>query len=297
MKRSRLKKKVLVIVGPTASGKSSLAVKLAQKFNGEIISADSRQVYKGLDIGTGKITKREMRGIPHHLLDVANPRKQFSASNFVSEANKAITMIYHSKHIPIVVGGTGFYIDALAGNISLPDVPPNKKLRERLDKKSAETLFKILKKKDLRRALAIDPHNKVRLIRALEIVEAVGKVPTLKSSSTYSFIYIGLKPDNLDQRIHKRLLKRLHGIIREAKKLIKLKAISYRRMHELGLEYRYAGMYLKKKISKEEMLEKLYTEIRRYAKRQMTWFKRNKKIKWLNPEKIEDIKKFVELKL
>ncbi|MEX2014157.1 MAG: tRNA (adenosine(37)-N6)-dimethylallyltransferase MiaA, partial [Parcubacteria group bacterium] len=245
------KVKVLAIVGPTAAGKSALAVALAKRFGGEIISADSRQVYKGLDKGTGKITKREMAGVPHHLLDVADPHKQFSVSDFKTEADKALEAIEARKALPIVVGGTGLYVDTLAGLINLPDVGPNPLLRKKLRAKSAEELFQMLKKKDRDRAMAIDPRNKVRVIRALEIVEAIGKVPKIKSSPAKNFIYIGLKPDDLDEKIYNRLLERLPGIIREAKKLIKLKAISYRRMHELGLEYRYIGLYLRGKLSKE----------------------------------------------
>ncbi|MEK7612980.1 MAG: tRNA (adenosine(37)-N6)-dimethylallyltransferase MiaA, partial [Patescibacteria group bacterium] len=168
-------KKVLVIVGPTASGKSGLAVRLAKKFKGEIISVDSRQVYKGLDIGTGKITKKEMKGVPHYLLDVANPKKQFSVSQYKKFADKIVRYIVLENRLPIIVGGTGFYIDTLAGKFSLPDVPPNKLLRRKLEKFDTEELFKMLKKKDPARAKTIDRHNKVRLIRALEIVNALGR--------------------------------------------------------------------------------------------------------------------------
>ena len=274
-----MRNKVLVIVGPTASGKSDLAVRLAKKFNGEIISADSRQVYKGLNIGTGKITRKEMQSIPHHLLDVADPKKQFSVNDFVTKATKAVTMIYHSDRLPIVVGGTGFYIDALSGRSGFPDVSPNKPLRKKLETKTAKELFRTLKKKDPRRAKNIDANNKVRLIRALEIVAKIGRVPLLTPSVNRNFVYIGLKPDNLDQKIYKRLQKRKAGIIREAKKL-HTEGLSYKRMFELGLEYRYASMYLEGKLTREEMIEKLFVAIRQYAKRQMTWFKRNKKIKW-----------------
>ncbi|HEY4528459.1 MAG TPA: tRNA (adenosine(37)-N6)-dimethylallyltransferase MiaA [Candidatus Paceibacterota bacterium] len=302
-------RKVLVIVGSTASGKSALGVRLAKKFKGEIISADSRQVYKGLDIGTGKITKKEMRGIPHYLLNVTNPKKQFSVSEFLEKANEALAMIYHSNHLPIITGGTGFYIDALAGKISLPEVPLNKELRKKLLKLSTEKLFQILKKKDSRRARTIDKHNKVRLIRALEIVEALGRVPIVNSGQhrvlARKFEYIGLKPKDLDRRIYGRLLSRLSGIIQEAKKLIKLKKLSYKRMEELGLEYRYVAMYLQEKLSKKEMVEKLYIAIRHYAKRQMTWFKRNKSIKWFTlsvvegfePSKYSEIEKYVRGKI
>ncbi|MFZ2484459.1 MAG: tRNA (adenosine(37)-N6)-dimethylallyltransferase MiaA [Minisyncoccia bacterium] len=291
-----MKKKVLVILGPTASGKSSLAVKLAKKFKGEIISADSRQVYRGLNVGTGKITKKEMRGVPHHMLDVADPRKQFSVSEYKKLATNSLQYIITKNKLPIVVGGTGFYIDTLTGAISLPEVPPNKKLREKLDKKSALELFKILEKKDPKRARAIGQHNKVRLIRALEIVETLGQVPPLFAHSrelAYRYIFIGLKPDDLDKRIHQRLIKRLEPMIAEAKKLIKNRAISYRRMDQLGLEYRYIGMYLEGKISREVMVDELYRAIRQYAKRQMTWFKRNKKIKWFEPREFGRIEKYL----
>jgi tRNA dimethylallyltransferase len=274
-----MKGKILVIVGPTASGKSDMAVRLAKKLKGEVISADSRQVYKGLDIGTGKITREEMKGVPHHLLDVADPKKQFSAAEFKKLAEEELRYIESRGRLPIVVGGTGFYIDALTGAAKLPDVPPNKKLREKLAKKPNDALYRELKKKDPARAKTIDANNKVRLIRALEIVEALGKVPRPTSNSDKRFVYIGLLPKDLDARIKKRLAIRLPGMIAEAKALRK-NGLSYKRMENLGLEYRYLALYLKKKLSKEEIETQLYLAIRQYAKRQMTWFKRNRRITW-----------------
>ena len=292
------KTKALVIVGPTASGKSDLAVKLAKKLGGEIISADSRQVYKGLNIGTGKITKSEMKDTTHHLLDVANPKEQFSASDYRSLAEPVMERVVGNNKLPIIVGGTGFYIDALTSTTSLPEVVPNEKLRKKLTKKSAEELFEILEKKDLRRAKTIDTKNKVRLIRALEIIEALGKVPKPQTnkSSPYEFIYIGLRPIDLDERIRLRLKRRLAGIIAESKKLHS-QGLSYKRMDELGLEYRYTALYLQGKLDKKEMEGKLNIEIRRYAKRQMTWFKRNKKIQWFKSEEYSDIEKYARIAL
>jgi tRNA dimethylallyltransferase len=293
------KTRVLVIVGPTASGKSNLAVKLARRLNGEIISADSRQVYKGLDIGTGKITKREMRGVPHYLLDIADPKKPFSVALYKTLATDSLQKIMANSRLPIIVGGTGLYIDALTSTLNFPNVPPNKKLRERLNKKSAAQLFRMLEKKDPKRAMSIDRHNKVRLIRALEIVATLGRVPPLGNLvSKWDFIYIGLKPSKtgLEKNIYDRLLKRVTGIIRECKKLHK-QGLSYKRMYELGLEYRYIGMYLQGKLSREETIKKLYTEIRRYSKRQMTWFRRNKKIEWFEPEEYKKIEKYVKSQL
>src|SRR3989344_4057410 len=164
--------KIVVVVGPNASGKSEFAVRLAKKINGEIISADSRQVYKGLDIGSGKITKKEMGGVPHHCLSVANPKKIFTALNFKKCAQKAIAAIYHSGKTPIIVGGTGFYIDAALGRIKLGGVPPNLKLRKKLANKSPAELLKMLKKLDPARAKTIEQKNPRRLIRAIEILKA-----------------------------------------------------------------------------------------------------------------------------
>lgn len=294
VKKKKEKNAILIIVGPTASGKSSLAVRLAKKINGEIISADSRQVYRGLNIGTGKITKREMDGVPHYLLDVADPEKQFTASDFVRLARQAIEHIRKRKKLPIIVGGTGFYIDALVGKIFLPPVPPNQSLRQKLEKKTTEELFKLLKQKDARRARTIDRHNKIRLIRALEIVEKIGEVPPpVKINGLNSrLIFIGLKPSDLEERIYKRLIERFEGMIEEGKKLHK-KGLSYKRMFELGLEYRYIAMFLKGEIKKSEMLAELFNKIRQYSKRQMTWFKHNKKIKWFKSDETDKIEKYV----
>jgi len=294
------KQKVLIILGPTASGKSDLAVRLAKKFKGEVISADSRQVYKGLDIGTGKITKKEMRGVPHHLLGVANPKKYFSVSDYKKLAEANISYMIRCSKLPIICGGTGFYIDTLIGKISLPEVPPNKLLRRKLDKYSAEKLYKMLEKKDFRRAKEIDPRNKVRIIRALEIVESLGRVPRCQPATLtpYSFIFIGIKPtkQDLEKRIHARLLKRLDGMTREAKRL-RRQGLSIRRMEALGLEYRYLARLLQNKLTKKEFIEELYKEIKQYSKRQMTWFRRNPKIKWFEPNEYKKIEKYLKIKL
>lgn len=275
--------KVIVIVGPTASGKSSLAVKLAKKLKGEVISADSRQVYTGLDIGTGKITKKEMQGVPHHLLDVASPKKVFTANEYVELGRAALEDVIARGKTPIICGGTGFYIDALLGRIALPAVPPNPKLRAQLAKKSAAQLFAQLKKLDPRRAKDIDANNPVRLIRAIEIAKTLGKVPAAKPTPLpYAIEWIGIRPDEkkLRAKIHTRLLDRMKsGMLREAQKLHKA-GLSYKRMDQLGLEYRYLALLMQKKISKAEMLEKLENEIWQYAKRQLTYFKKNTDIRW-----------------
>ncbi len=278
------KPKLIAIVGPTASGKSDLAVMLARQFNGEVISADSRQVYRGLDIGTGKITKREMKGAPHHLLDVASPKKIFSVAQYKRKADKIITDIVKRGKLPILVGGTGFYIQAVTEGLVLPEVKPNPSLRAKLTNMSPSELFLILKKKDPKRAQTIDSKNPHRLIRAIEIAEALGKVPVLNKKTPYDTLFIGIDLPRplLRERIGKRLTKRMKaGMLKEARKL-HIEGLSFRRMEELGLEYRFLARYLQKKITKKVMLLELEKEIFSYAKRQMTWFKRNKAIHWIS---------------
>ena len=277
------KPKVIVILGQTAAGKSAYAVKLAKKVGGEVISADSRQVYKGLNLGTGKITKKEMHGVPHHLLDVANPKRQFSVSEYKILGEKAIKEILKRGHTPIVCGGTGFYIEALIDGIIYPEVQPNKKLRVMLDKKSIETLFKLLKKIDPLRAKTIDQKNKVRLVRAVEIAKALGKVPKLKKEIKYDTEFIGLSVSEkeLKKRIHKRVIERLKkGMLNEARSLHK-NGLTYKWMNELGFEYRSMSHHLQGKITKEEMISQLEKATWQYAKRQKTWFKRDTRIRWI----------------
>jgi tRNA dimethylallyltransferase len=280
--------KIIVIVGVTATGKSAFAVTLAKNMNGEIISADSRQVYRGLDLLSGKITKKEMQGIPHHMLDIVSPKKAYTVADFKKAGEKILQDILSRNKTPIIVGGTGFYIDALVSGNVLPEVPPNQVLRKKLTINSASKNFTLLKKLDPNRAKTIDRHNNVRIIRAIEIAQAVGKVPVLKQAqSQYETTWIGLTvPDEvLKKKIHMRLQDRLKsGMLREAKKLHD-SGISWKRMNELGLEVRYAAHFLQGKIGKEEMIAALEKQIWQYAKRQKTWFKRNKEIDWIDPSK------------
>jgi len=287
------KPKIIVILGQTATGKSDFAVEVAKKINGKIISADSRQVYKGMDLGTGKVTKKEMEGIPHFMLDIVSPKnKTFSVSQFQKMANKKIKEILDKKNIPIVCGGTGYYIDSLINSLPFPEVLPNKKLRKELEAKDTTELFEILKKIDKDRAKNIDTKNRVRLIRAIEIAKELGKVPKLKKTKKeYETIKIGLTfPDNeLKRRIYERLIKRIKkGMIKEVEKLHE-SGVSWKKLESFGLEYRYVSFYLQKKMTKEEMIEKLFSAIWHFAKRQKTWFKRDKEIIWINPSKKRDI--------
>ena len=283
-------------MGPTSSGKTSLSISLSKKFNGEVISADSRQVYKGLDIGTGKVTKREMDNIPHYLIDVENPKNTFTVSGFKELAEEAVNSIFQSGKIPIIAGGTGFYIDTLLGDTTIPEVPPNTKLRLRLEKLTVEILSKKLQKLDLKRSKTIDHLNKRRLIRAIEIASVLGKVPPIqKKQSSYKTLKIGiiLPDEQLKTKIKSRLLARIKlGMINEARKLHK-KGLSWKRMEELGLEYRYLSRHLRGKLTKAEMIEQLNTAIWQYAKRQMKWFKRDKDIEWFSPSQTKEIERKV----
>jgi tRNA dimethylallyltransferase len=292
-----MKPKIVVVVGPTASGKSDCAVCVAKEFDGEVVSADSRQVYKGLDIGTGKITPEEMQGIPHHLLDVADPQTQCTVSDYKKLADHAINDIIQRGKLPILCGGTGFYIQAVVDNITLPEVSPNTELRKQLKEKPAVELFALLKEKDPEYAEVIDKYNSHRLIRALEIVETLGSVPPIQSAPQYHSLQIGISTDNdtLRKKIKERLLKRIdQGMIEEVKQLHG-EGMSWERMEEFGLEYRYIARYLQGKLSHEEMVEKLYNEIWHYAKRQKTWFKKDARIQWFSVTDTESIFKEVEL--
>ncbi len=288
-----LNKKSVVILGQTATGKSDFAIEIAKIISGEIISADSRQVYKGMNIGSGKITKKEMGKIPHFLLDVVHPKKVFSVSDFQKIATKEIKNIQKRNNIPIICGGTGFYIDSIINGNIFPEVPPNKKLRKELSQKPKGELFEILKILDKERAKNIDKNNPVRLIRAIEIAKSLGKVPTsnVQNPRRWTSIKIGLSmPDEiLKERIRTRLLSRIKkGMIKEIKDLHEKEKISWKRLESFGLEYKYVAYFLQGKMTKGEMIEKLNTEIWHYAKRQNTWFKRDKEIIWINPANIHE---------
>ena len=281
------KPKIIVILGQTSTGKSDFAVEVAKQINGEIISADSRQVYKGMNLGTGKITKKEMFGIPHHLLDVTSPKKTFSVSDFQKIANKKIEEIINKGKTPIICGGTGFYIDAIVNGNVFPEVSPNKNLRKKLYQLDAIALSRYLKKLDPERLKTIDKNNSVRLIRAIEIAEALGSVPKIKNIENFNVLKIGLNlpPEILKKRINTRLLNRIKkGMIKEIQNLHK-SGVSWKRLNSFGLEYRYVALFLQGKLIKNEMIEKLNTEIWHFAKRQKTWFRRDQNTIWIDPRK------------
>jgi len=283
--------KVIVVLGPTSSGKSEVAVKLAKKFGGEVISADSRQVYKYMNIGTGKITKKEMAGIKHWMLDIVSPKTDCNVAKFKKQADKIIADILKRGKLPIICGGTGFWIKAIVDNVNFPEVKPDKVLRNQLSNKSASILFKMLEKLDSERAKNIDKNNKARLIRAIEIVRKLGKVPALNAPSPYQgegcevkFLQIGIDipKEKLQKNIQKRLKKRFaQGMIKEVGVLREKYKLSWKKIQSFGLGYFWIPLYLQNKISKEKLFEKIYLAEKNYAKRQMTWFKKDQRINWL----------------
>lgn len=288
-------KPVIIICGSTATGKSALAVEIAKLIDGEVISADSRQVYTGLDIGSAKITVPEMEGIPHHLIDVADPNTIFTVADFQKLAQEKIADIHSRGKMPIICGGAGMYIDAVVYNTVFPEVIANPGLRKELEKYSAEELFKQLQTLDPDRATEIDSQNPVRLIRAIEIATELGSVPKMKQmDSIYETLFIGLElsKELLQERIITRIQNRIPALFDEIKKLHN-SGVSYERLHSFGLEYRYGSEYVQENITLDEFNELLSTKTWQFAKRQMTWFKRNSEIKWFDP--VNDQQKILKL--
>lgn len=283
---------IVVIVGPTASGKTSLSLELAKKFNGEVINADSRQVYKGLDIGTEKITQEEMQGIPHHLIDVADTDEVYSAQRFVEDADESIAHIMSNGKLPIVAGGTFFYIDMLLRKITVPEVTPDIALRKELEGKDIETLYAELEQKDPERASAVDSKNKRRIMRALEILHVLPSVPKLPpQENPYETLIIGIEIDKkvLRTRLRARAENALKkGIIEETQKLLH-EGVSVKRLSEIGLEYRLVLEFLNNVITREQLIQKLEEKNWQYAKRQNVWLKRDTSIVWFKREDTESI--------
>jgi len=276
---TKVKQKITVILGPTASGKSDFAVCLAKKFNGEIISADSRQIYQGLDIGANKITKTEQQGIKHYLLDIAKPDQEFSLHDWQQAAFKNIEKILKKNKLPIIVGGTGLYLSSVLQNYQLPAT--DKKLRLEINKLSLAELIAKLKKIDPEIIKKIDSKNKIHVVRALEYAIAFGDnfLESQKSlDCPYDYLIFGLNPDKekLYQKINQRVETMIKiGLVEEVKMLVAkyqkdLPALS-------GIGYQEIIKYLNKELNLEEAVELIKKNTRHYAKRQMTWFRRMEK--------------------
>lgn len=285
--------KIVAVVGPTASGKTSLAVKLAQKFDGEVISADSMQVYKGMDIATAKPDTEEMAGVPHHLISVISPDEEFSVSRFKDMANEAARDIASRGKLPVLAGGTGLYVDCFLGNTKFLENTKNDEVRKmlscRIEKEGTESLYNELKEKDPSAAEKIHPNNSLKIVRALEVFYSSGKTLTTQNElshseeSPYESFIIGLNAadrEALYDRINRRVdIMAENGLVEETKKFFETKTASTACQ---AIGYKELKPFLDGLISLDEAKENLKQATRRYAKRQLTWFRRNEKINWLN---------------
>lgn len=274
---SNTKKKILCIVGTTASGKSARAVKEAHKQNGEIISVDSRQVYSMLDIGTEKITKEEMMGVPHHLIDIRDPLESYSARDFIDDALRLVDDIYARGKVPIFVGGTHFYFYSFFNGLP-KNTPPNPKLRAELEMFSNKELFERVGEADARCAKTIDPQNKRRLIRALEIINALGSVPephTTRRTVEYTpeWLVMSISDDMLRTNINTRLRRALAaGLIDETRHIRKY--VGDNRLNEFGLEYRIIGEFLRNERTEDSIFPTLSAKLWQYARHQKAWLRK-----------------------
>lgn len=282
--RVEMNNRVIAVVGATASGKTSYAIELAKKINGEIISADSRLVYKGMDIGTAKPTIDEMQEIPHYMVDVVEPEYNYSVGLYVKEAKKHITDIISRGKVPIVVGGTGLYFRVLLENYDLPDVKPDYELRKELSSYSYEELLEMLTKLDEKAANSVEKNDKKKLIRYIEIIKLAGKPLDLVrgvKEKEFNVEWVGLNfpREILYDRINKRVdLMIEQGLIDETKKLLQKHGRISNITDTIG--YREVLSYLDGELSLDEAKDKLKQNTRNYAKRQLTWFRKNEQINW-----------------
>jgi tRNA dimethylallyltransferase len=279
--------KLVVVLGPTASGKSALGIALAQHFDGEIISADSRQVYRGLDIGTAKVTAAEQALVPHHLLDIVDPQETYTVAQFQQDAIAAIAGIIERDHVPLLVGGSPHYIQAVVDNLSIPSVPPQPELRARLEALSLADLLEQLERLDPQSAASIDRHNPRRVIRALEVCLITGKPFSElrgKAQPLYRCLLLGVQWPRplLYQRIDARVDERMcQGMVREVRDLL-ARGITHERLDAFGLEYRFISRWLRGEFaSEEEMVQRLKYAIHDFTRRQLTWFRRDTRIIWI----------------
>ena len=281
---------LLVIVGTTASGKSDLAVDVALRYGGEIISADSRQVYRHLDAATGKITEVEMRGVPHYMLDVINPGEEYSAHQFADAALPHIEAIYSRGALPIVAGGSGFYIDALLFSGTTARVPADPAYRKAMEQKALSALQQELKQKDGAAYDRIDVQNPRRLIRALEVIRELGIFPMRQRVRRYEYMMIGIKHGrpHLRERIAKRLDDRFVAMTEEVKMLLG-QGVDAAWFDRMGLECRHIAAMLTQHILPEETKANLLSAIFAYAKRQETWLRRYPEANWYQEHQMNQL--------
>lgn len=284
---------LIVVLGPTASGKSSLGIVLAQRFSGEIVSADSRQVYRQLDIGTAKVTPQEQALVPHHLLDVADVQETYTVSQFQQQAIEAIDGILTRGHQPFLVGGSPHYIQAVVDHLDIPPVPPQPALRARLEARPLPELLAQLEALDPQAAASIDRNNPRRVIRALEVCLVTGQPFSAQrrvADPLYRSLLLGLSwpREVLYARIDDRVDERIQqGMIQEVRDLLTA-GVSHERLEALGLEYRYISQFLHGQFASEaDMIQRLKYAIHDFTRRQLTWFRKDKRIVWIEGNDVE----------
>lgn len=280
--------KLIVILGPTASGKTDLSIKLAKQFDGEVVSADSRQIYRGLDIGSAKITQEKMQDIPHYLLDVADPGNTYTLAEYQKNAFDAIDSIIKKEKNPFLVGGTPLYLYSIIDNYTIPKVAPNQKRRKELENMDKEKLQKLLKKIDPETYKKIDTQNPRRIIRAIEVVETTGSsFFKQRKKQTPKYQTLKIAPyhtrENLYERIDSRTDARVEGIVKEIKKLLE-GGVSSEWLKNLGLEYRFITQGILKELEPEEAVQKLKYAIHSFTRRQYTWLRKDEEIHWIKNE-------------
>ncbi len=295
-------KTVLAVVGPTASGKTALSIALAKKLSGEIVSCDSMQIYRGMNIGTAKPDAAEMDGIPHHIIDICNPDVPFSCADYIAAADAAVSDIINRRKLPIFCGGTGLYIDSFLQSRTFSPASANPEIRRSLQQEAdaygTEKLHERLKLLDPAAASAIHPNNRVRVIRALEIYYATGKTKSQWDAESHAsppgfdVCWIGLAffdRSILHDRIRRRVLLMMeHGFVDEVSALLRGGYLNEGSTAAQAIGYREIAAYLRGELTREEAIEKIVISTRQYAKRQLTWFRRNPCIQWIYPDLAEN---------
>lgn len=280
------KKPVIVIIGPTCSGKTGLAVQIAKKINGEIISADSRQIFRELNLGTAKATQAEMQSIPHYGIDLCNPEEAFSVAQFKTYALEKIQQILQNKKIPVLAGGTGLYVNAVTQGFTIPQVPADWELRAQLEKLETKELYQKLQEIDPKEAEKIHPNNRRYVIRAIEIAKVVGKKKSeimYKKPEDLDILILGIKVERevLYNRINQRVEQMLKdGLLEEVKFLIK-QGYDFKKQAFNSVGYPECKAFLDGKLTYAEMLALIQKNTRNYAKRQLTWWRGDDRVNWL----------------
>ena len=292
--------RLVVVLGPTASGKSALGIALAQRFDGEIVSADSRQVYRGLDIGTAKVTPDEQALVPHHLLDVADVNDTYTVAQFRQQAIAAINGILERGKKPFLVGGSPHYIQAVVDNLAIPAIAPQPALRAELEQRSLSDLLAELERLDPQSYAVIDRDNPRRVIRALEVCLVSGKPfseQRTRHDPLYDCLLLGINwprallYQRIDQRVDERMAQ---GMVQEVQNLL-ARGVNHERLEDLGLEYRFISRLLRGEFaSAEEMTQRLKYAIHDFTRRQLSWFRRDPRIMWIDGYDVEKAKSLVE---